>query len=637
MDTGEQATDTRLHWQRLAVPPELHFIGPGATEGLQRIVHEIQDHCIAVQASAISLQQQQQSRTFPYPNHFQDTVSLQSSQTWQTAPSSTHTFHSTSNHSGTLPSAEPSNGFRHSRERRYDQETSKESHSGSAFDKSTTRRPWRLALNIVRTFLPSPCATAECSSCFEQAATSRIVRAGCTHHFCRPCFIQMATTAMQNERLWPPRCCLTDIPRAQILACLPKSEQRRFVSKECEYALPPQDRWYCAEPSCGQWFAPDGSRGDDVRCPRCRAAMCRHCRGAAHARGAGCPQDHNLTSTLQTAAQHGWRQCHRCHALVELRSGCRHISCPCGAEFCYTCGARWRTCRCTELDQLHRADQLQRQREADEARALAQQQEDVELQEALRQVAEAERVDAERRQAEEERQQAEEAEAIERVEAERVSTASAYFDELRRELARLHETQSSELAARHSRTTVDVDNAQAGTHRAVAQLSTGILDVRITIAIRRRAEHAAYHRARADNEAQYLELLAPLAPLPPCQSGGTPVEQAARNVRLAALAMERNTLDRRHRRTLDDLELEELAEVREMERGIAENHAKQEAQQRADAAARGAMDADLKWLEFAAAERLRAVDEEEQRVLRHGLPAPFALRRPGDARAELTT
>lgn len=32
----------------------------------------------------------------------------------------------------------------------------------------------------------------------------------------------------------------------------------------------------------------------------------------------------------------------QCRALVELAHGCNHITCKCGAEWCYKCGALWR-------------------------------------------------------------------------------------------------------------------------------------------------------------------------------------------------------------------------------------------------------------------------------------------------------
>ena len=73
-----------------------------------------------------------------------------------------------------------------------------------------------------------------------------------------------------------------------------------------------------------------------------------------------------------------WR-CDRCKRFVELAHGCNHMmyvssllsylrilngicSCHCGAEFCYQCARRWKTCPCDQWDEIRlRARQPGRQ------------------------------------------------------------------------------------------------------------------------------------------------------------------------------------------------------------------------------------------------------------------------------------
>ncbi|PYH85696.1 hypothetical protein BO82DRAFT_165751 [Aspergillus uvarum CBS 121591] len=50
---------------------------------------------------------------------------------------------------------------------------------------------------------------------------------------------------------------------------------------------------------------------------------------------------------MSAARRFGWQTCPRCGRLVELDSGCHHMMCLCGVEFCYFCGQVWKTCRCT--------------------------------------------------------------------------------------------------------------------------------------------------------------------------------------------------------------------------------------------------------------------------------------------------
>lgn len=46
--------------------------------------------------------------------------------------------------------------------------------------------------------------------------------------------------------------------------------------------------------------------------------------------------------------------------MIELATGCYHMTCRCGYEFCYTCGAEWKnkkaTCTCPLWDEENIVD-----------------------------------------------------------------------------------------------------------------------------------------------------------------------------------------------------------------------------------------------------------------------------------------
>ena len=36
-----------------------------------------------------------------------------------------------------------------------------------------------------------------------------------------------------------------------------------------------------------------------------------------------------------------FKRCVKCRMVVERNQGCPHMTCKCGAQFCYNCGAAW--------------------------------------------------------------------------------------------------------------------------------------------------------------------------------------------------------------------------------------------------------------------------------------------------------
>ncbi|WJX31351.1 hypothetical protein P8452_19787 [Trifolium repens] len=44
---------------------------------------------------------------------------------------------------------------------------------------------------------------------------------------------------------------------------------------------------------------------------------------------------------LELARREMWQKCPICSIYVERHSGCEHIQCRCGCNFCYMCGKFW--------------------------------------------------------------------------------------------------------------------------------------------------------------------------------------------------------------------------------------------------------------------------------------------------------
>ncbi|KAH9924190.1 uncharacterized protein B0H18DRAFT_438041 [Fomitopsis serialis] len=86
--------------------------------------------------------------------------------------------------------------------------------------------------------------------------------------------------------------------------------------------------------------------------PRVRAAAAGppspcHRRPAARLQGRSLP-----TRGARPRSQRGWTRCPACDQMIELHSGCYHMTCVCAMQFCYVCGSPWKTCVCPQWEQV---------------------------------------------------------------------------------------------------------------------------------------------------------------------------------------------------------------------------------------------------------------------------------------------
>lgn len=94
-----------------------------------------------------------------------------------------------------------------------------------------------------------------------------------------------------------------------------------------------------------------------IGCPRCQQAICFKCRSEWH-EGMSCPQYQYFASKVvdevtKFCRKMNWMRCFECGHVVEKRAGCNHITCHCGSQFCYLCGAKWGSCKCQVIGEGH--------------------------------------------------------------------------------------------------------------------------------------------------------------------------------------------------------------------------------------------------------------------------------------------
>ncbi|KAI5782692.1 hypothetical protein EDC01DRAFT_619065 [Geopyxis carbonaria] len=206
---------------------------------------------------------------------------------------------------------------------------------------------------------------ATCCSCLEKRFC---VSAPCGDTYCHACLKVVFLSVMKDEGLFPPRCCRKEIPLFSVAPFLSAAETTAFKAKKEE--LSSAYRVYCSDPACSSFIGPKNIDDGCARCPKCAELTCQSCKQAYHGK-TDCANDEELLRTLETAAKQGWQRCTNCLAVVELTDGCRHITCKCTFQFCYRCGEKWKTCKCSDWDELQlgrRAEQLAiRERPANEA------------------------------------------------------------------------------------------------------------------------------------------------------------------------------------------------------------------------------------------------------------------------------
>ncbi|CAF1031505.1 unnamed protein product [Rotaria sordida] len=175
----------------------------------------------------------------------------------------------------------------------------------------------------------------------------------CSHWLCNHCWKQYLENSIKSIRVircpeW--NCCsLVDI--GTILS-LVNIHYMNIYERNIEKCLVNLSRSYikCPLKSCSIIFQIIDSGIDYVRC-RCGHQFCIDCKQEPHF-PATCTsyrayidevyQNGDLLSDYNTKLIVRGRHCVSCNNFIEKNGGCNHMTCRCGAEFCWLCTAYWK-------------------------------------------------------------------------------------------------------------------------------------------------------------------------------------------------------------------------------------------------------------------------------------------------------
>jgi len=164
--------------------------------------------------------------------------------------------------------------------------------------------------------------------------------------------------ALSDRSLLPLRCCAAEHSEVgdtidnAVRRSLPKLLRQKYETAVLEKVS--KNKMFCPVPTCGALIVlddgvKDALRGTPVACPGCFTAVCTACKAPWH-EGLSCLQFQFFADKADSVAgfcrRQNWMRCFECGHVVEKRAGCDHITCVCGAQFCYKCGTKWGECNC---------------------------------------------------------------------------------------------------------------------------------------------------------------------------------------------------------------------------------------------------------------------------------------------------
>ena len=158
-----------------------------------------------------------------------------------------------------------------------------------------------------------------CVACFQE---SKVIETPCGHHYCRDCVVRLFEDSTVDESLFPTRCCRQPILLSLVRSFLTSDLISKIELKIIEHETP--SRMYCAKVGCATFIIPANIEGTTASCSVCQHKTCIKCEAISHE--GQCRTNDGTAEVLETARSMGWQRCYNCSFMIELSTGCNHMT-----------------------------------------------------------------------------------------------------------------------------------------------------------------------------------------------------------------------------------------------------------------------------------------------------------------------
>uniref|UniRef100_A0A915BYP9 RBR-type E3 ubiquitin transferase n=2 Tax=Parascaris univalens TaxID=6257 RepID=A0A915BYP9_PARUN len=174
----------------------------------------------------------------------------------------------------------------------------------------------------------------------------------CSHYFCQRCWASYILSCLHNARV-PITCpeygCEHILELDHMMTMMPATHCVNYAKMMLRDLLTAPENFLCIRCSSVIHIANSYPNRKIVECI-CGCVMCLQCKRPLHAPlDCAAAKQYNsireinghINPSVNDDVEIVVKQCPSCKNFCQRSTGCDHMNCPCGIEFCYRCGGLW--------------------------------------------------------------------------------------------------------------------------------------------------------------------------------------------------------------------------------------------------------------------------------------------------------